>query len=73
MMNKAEEVKLLRAIYKDTPNAEIATLLGMSIGMVVYRACCLGLKKDPKYLSDVNRRCGMKSSVARTWKCFQGE
>lgn len=72
-MDKAEERRLLKAIYKDTPNAEIAKRLGVSIGVVAQKARFLGLKKDPKYLSDVNRRCGMKSSVARTWKCFQGE
>ncbi len=70
-MNKAEERQILREIYPDTPNAKIAERLDISVGMVAKKARFLGLKKDPKYLGEVNRRCGMRSSVARTWRCFQ--
>lgn len=69
-MDKGRERKLLRDIYPTTPNAEIASMLGISKGMVAQKAGFLGLKKDPKYLSEVNRRCGLKSPVARKWKSF---
>lgn len=67
-MNRLEERKILRAIYPTTPNAEIAQMLGISVALVAKRARYLGLRKDPKYLSDMNRKCGMKSSVAKNWK-----
>lgn len=70
-MDKGRERKLLRDIYPTTPNDEIAGMLGISKGMVAQKARFLGLKKDPKYLSEVNRKCAMKSSVARRWKCFR--
>lgn len=60
------------ALYPDTPNAEIAQRLGISKGMVKQKARYLGLRKDPKYLSDVNRKCGSQSSIAkRYWKCLR--
>ncbi|MBR1526219.1 MAG: hypothetical protein IJ640_06120 [Prevotella sp.] len=66
-MDKGEERKLLKAIYKDTPNAEIAKRLGCSVGMVAQKARYLGLKKAPEYLSVVNKKCGLKSPIARNW------
>ena len=68
-MDKGRERKLLRDIYPTTPNAEIASMLGISKGMVAQKARYLGLKKDPKYLSETNRRCGLNSPIAKTWKC----
>jgi hypothetical protein len=68
-MNRLEERKILSAYYANTPNKELAQMLGISIGMVAYKARFLGLKKDPKYLSEVNRKCGSHSSIARYWKC----
>lgn len=68
-MDKGLERKLLLALYPDTPNAEIAKRLGISKGMVQQKARYLGLKKDPKYLSETNRRCGLNSMIAKTWKC----
>lgn len=62
-------IEILFVKYANTPNKELATMTGMSVGMVQRRAGQLGLKKDPKYLSAVNRKCGMKSSVAKNWKC----
>lgn len=71
-MDKGKERKLLMALYPDTPNAEIAQRLGVSKGMVKQKARYLGLRKDPKYLSDVNRKCGSQSSIAkRYWKCLR--
>lgn len=67
-MNLVEERKLLRDLYPNTPNAEIAKRLCTSVGMVAYKARFLGLKKDPKYLSEVNRKSGSHSSVSRYWK-----
>jgi len=68
-MNRLEERKILSAYYANTPNKELSQMLGISVGMVMRYAYQMGLKKDPKYLSDTNRKCGMKSSLAKTWKC----
>lgn len=68
-MDLVTERQTLRAIYPTTPNAEIAQRLGISVALVQKRARYLGLRKDPKYLSDMNRKCGMKSSTAKNWKC----
>ena len=67
-MNRLEERKILSAHYANTPNKELAQMLGISVGMVIQKARYLGLKKDPKYLSEANRVNGMKSSVAKNWK-----
>ena len=67
-MNRVEEREILRAIYPTTPNKDLSKMLGMGVGMVQRYSYQMGLKKDPKYLSDVNRKCGMKSSVAKNWK-----
>lgn len=71
-MNISEERKFLRRVYPTTPNAEIAAMLGISRGMVAHKARFLGLKKDPAYLSATNRKCGLKSPVARKWKSLFG-
>ena len=68
-MNRLEERQILRAFYPTTPNVEIARRIGTSVGMVAYKARFLGLKKDRKYLSETNRRCGLNSQIAKTWKC----
>jgi len=68
-MNRLEERKILSAYYANTPNKELAERLGISVSLVGKRALQMGLKKDPKYLSDTNRKCGMKSSSAKHWKC----
>jgi hypothetical protein len=68
-MNRSEQNKILSQCYCDTPNKELSQRLDISVGMVMRYAYQLGLRKDPKYLSDTNRKCGMKSSVAKTWKC----
>ena len=67
-MTRLEERKILSAHYANTPNKELAQMLGISVGMVMQKARYLGLKKDPKYLSEVNRKCGSQSSIARYWK-----
>lgn len=67
-MTRLEERKILSAYYANTPNKELAQMLGISVGMVMHHAYQMGLKKDPKYLSDVNRKCGSQSSIARHWK-----
>ena len=68
-MSIGEERKYLEANYATTSNKELSQRLGISIPLVQKRARYLGLRKDPKYLSDTNRKCGMKSSSAKTWKC----
>lgn len=56
-------------LYAKTPNAELARMLGMSVSLVGKKAFEMGLKKDKRYLSETNRKCALKSSVARNWKC----
>ena len=69
-MSIGEERKYLEANYATTSNKELSQRLGISIPLVQKRARYLGLRKDPKYLSDVNRKCGSQSSIAtRYWKC----
>ena len=67
-MSIGDQRKILSEKYATTPNKELAKLLGISVALVAKRARENGLRKDPKYLSDVNRKCGMKSSVAKNWK-----
>ncbi len=50
----------LRRLYPNTPNAEIGRIIGESKSNVGKMASILGLKKDSRYLSDVNRRNGEK-------------
>lgn len=64
-----EKKLILSARYADTPNSVLSKMLDISVGMVMRYAYQMGLKKDPKYLSEVNRKCGSHSSVARYWKC----
>lgn len=59
---------ILRSMYSTTPNAVLADMLGMAVSHVRVTARRLGLRKDERYLSEVNRRCGMKSSVSKHWK-----
>ena len=67
-MSIGEERKYLEANYATTSNKELSQRLGISIPLVQKRARYLGLMKDPKYLSEVNRKCGMKSSASKHWK-----
>ena len=68
-MSIGEERKYLEANYATTSNKELSQRLGISIPLVQKRARYLGLRKDPKYLSAVNRKCGLNSPVAKNWKC----
>ena len=67
-MSIGEERKYLEANYATTSNKELSQRLGISIPLVQKRARYLGLRKDPNYLSAVNRKCGMKSSASKHWK-----
>ena len=67
-MSIGEERKYLEANYATTSNKELSQRLGISIPLVQKRARYLGLRKDPKYLSEVNRKCGMNSSISKNWK-----
>ncbi len=64
-MGVGEQRRLLSERYATTPNIELSKILGISVSMVQKHARFLGLKKDPKYLSETNRRCGMLSSRYR--------
>lgn len=68
-MSIGDQRKILSEKYATTPNKELAQRLGISVGMVMYYAYQMGLKKDPKYLSETNRKCGEKSPSAKHWKC----
>jgi len=68
-MNRLEERKFLEKYYATTPNKDLSQMLGISVGMVMRYAYQIGLRKDPKYLSVLNRKCGLQSPVAKNWKC----
>lgn len=68
-MSIGDQRKILSEKYATTPNKELAKLLGISVELVSKRARQIGLRKDPKYLSVVNRKCGLQSPVAKNWKC----
>ncbi len=51
----AEEVELLRDLYPDTPNLEIARRLGRTVKAVVSKANDLGLKKSEKRLRQMGK------------------
>ena len=46
-----EELEQLRALYPDTPTAEIARITGRLIGTVYQKALSIGLHKSPAYLA----------------------
>lgn len=69
-MDIIEQRYYLKANYATTSNKELSQRLGISIPLVQKRARYLGLRKDPKYLSVVNRKCGLQSPVAKRWKCY---
>lgn len=50
-----EEFQLLRELYPDTANLEIARRLGRSVKSVVSKAHHLGLKKNPERLVEMGR------------------
>ena len=52
------DIVTLRRLYPTTSNAEIGKIIGISASYVGRMAFTLGLKKDPKYLSAVNRNNG---------------
>ena len=68
-MSIGDQRKILSEKYATTPNKELAQMLGISVGMVMRYAYQIGLRKDPKYLSVLNRKCGLQSPVAKNWKC----
>lgn len=67
-MSISEERQIMKALYPTTSNKELAQRLGISVPLVSKRARILGLRKDPKYLSAVNRKCGEKSPIAKNWQ-----
>ena len=50
-----DEVKLLKKIFRDTSNREVAEQLGRSISSVSAKASALGLRKTKKYLKSIGR------------------
>ena len=52
----AEELDVLRELYPDTPNLEIAKRLGRSVKSVVSKAHALDLKKNPDRLREMGRQ-----------------
>lgn len=69
-MSIGDQRKILSEKYATTPNKDLAKLLGISVELVSKRARQIGLRKDQKYLSEVNRKCGLKSPIAKYWKCY---
>lgn len=67
-MTIGEERKYLKENYATTSNKELSQRLSISIPLVQKHARFLGLRKDPNYLSAVNRKNGLKSSFAKDWK-----
>ena len=53
--------KELRKLYPMLSNKEISARLGVSAGWVATAAHRMGWKKEPSYLSGVNRENGRKS------------
>lgn len=51
----AEEVKLLKRIFRNTSTAEVAAQLNRSVGSVQGKARTLGLTKTKKYLKSLGR------------------
>ncbi len=51
-----QELQLLREVYPNTPNIEIAQRLGRSVKSVVSKAHHIGLKKDPERLREMGRQ-----------------
>ena len=56
---------VIRCYYPFTPNKKIADALGMTASHVQVMAFRMGLKKDPEYISMINRANGKKGLVAR--------
>ncbi|MDA0947958.1 MAG: hypothetical protein O2799_05535 [Planctomycetota bacterium] len=52
----AEELDVLRELYPQTPNLEIAKRLGRSVKSVVSKAHALDLKKNPDRLREMGRQ-----------------
>ena len=50
---------MLNRLYPDKSNKEIAMILNVSVSNVAVTAHRLGLKKNPEYLSRVNREIGI--------------
>ena len=69
-MSIGDQRKILSEKYATTPNIVLSQMLGMTEYKVRYLAYQMGLRKDKSYISDVNRQCGVKSSVSKYWKCY---
>ncbi len=50
-----DEVKLLKKIFRNRSNREVAEQLGRSISSVRAKASALGLRKTKKYLKSIGR------------------
>lgn len=50
-----EEVRTLRTIFRNSSNAEVATVLGRTPKAVERKASKLGLTKTKKYLRSIGR------------------
>lgn len=50
-----DEVKLLKKIFRNRSNREVAEQLGRSIPSVSAKASALGLRKTKKYLKSIGR------------------
>lgn len=61
--------RMVRMLYPSTSNAELAEMLGISVNHVHVMAHRMGLRKDPAFLSETNRRNGRKGLVAMKKKC----
>lgn len=64
------KLRLLRGMYSSKSNAELAEILGMSSNHIAVMAHRMGLRKDPKFLSDTNRRCGRQGLIVMGRVCF---
>lgn len=58
-------LSLLRRYYPNTPNIEIAEMLGVHCLTVISKAKELGLSKNPEYLSELGRRNGLLGAYAK--------
>ena len=59
-MNILDRQRIIRSLYATRSNAEIAEILGMSASHVGVIALRMGVRKDPKYLSNTNSECARK-------------
>ena len=62
---RLEKQRVLRLLYSTMPNSELSEMLGLPAGHIQVMAFRMGLKKDPDYISMMNRANGRKGLVAR--------